>query len=342
MVAPFVPPVAAALMTSRFAPALWNMAGRGITGLGNMIKGRGFRGETPYRNALLNPNKVYTGPTSRTGQFINRNPYWTMAGAGTAGGIGYGLLSDGNENVASNLPETATFPVEGGGTPSVPDNFVPNMMPRSEYLRESTQKDIEMLSKIKLRSQIIKTAGGDPKQYEESRLKVMIANQKARGDIRNAEILEGSLNKDGTVPADSKVWFDRLIRQGQDPAVASAISGYQLAIEKGQASALKDAMSGQPTIKDLARKDVKLLINQQAYASGNPIEKEEAIASIIAMLHSGEIPIEDKVTGFEKLGGDQYRDLAIAILSGTIIPPDSGTATELTEEDVDVFGISAD
>ena len=165
---------------------------------------------------------------------------------------------------------------------------------------------------------------------------------KARGEIRNAEIVEGSLNKDGTVPADSKVLFDRLIKQGADPVFASEFSGYQLAIEKGQASALKDAMSEQLTAKDLARKDVKLLINQQTYANGTPIEKEQAIASVISMLHSGEIPIEDKVTGFEKLGGDQYRDLAIAILSGTIIPSDSGTTTELTEEDVDVFGISAD
>tara|TARA_R100001082_G_scaffold104505_1_gene75894 strand:+ start:147 stop:1175 length:1029 start_codon:yes stop_codon:yes gene_type:complete len=342
MVAPFVPPVAAALMTSRFAPALWNMAGRGVTGLGNMIKGRGFRGETPYRNALLNPNKVYTGPTSRTGQFVNRHPYWTMAGAGTAGGIGYGLLSDGNEDVASNLPETATFPVGGGGTPSVPDNFVPNMMPRSEYLRESTQENIERMKAINLRTQIIKTAGGDWETYNKGSVKELAMEMKARGDIRNAEIVEGSLNKDGTVPANSKVLFDRLIKQGADPVFASEFSGYQLALEKGQASALKDAMSGQLTAKDLARKDVKLLINQQAYANGTPIEKEQAIASIISMLYSGEIPIEDKVTGFEKLGGDQYRDLAIAILSGTIIPSDSGTATELTEEDVDVFGISAD
>lgn len=325
------------------APALWSLGARGLLGARNLIAGA--RGANQFALPKLHRGmqdlRTYGGP-GRVGQFVDRHPYWTMAGAGTAGGIGYGLLSDGNENVASNLPETATFPVEGGGTPSVPDNFVPNMMPRSEYLRESTQKDIEMLSKIKLRSQIIKTAGGDPKQYEESRLKVMIANQKARGDIRNAEILEGSLNKDGTVPADSKVWFDRLIKQGQDPAVASAISGYQLAIEQGQAKALKDAVSGQLTAKDLARPDVKLLQNQELYSLGTPAQKEQAIVNIIKMLSSGEIPIEDKVTGFQQLGGDQYRELAIAILAGVPMPPESGTATELTEEDVDVFGISAD
>lgn len=325
------------------APALWSLGARGLLGARNLIAGA--RGANQFALPKLHRGmqdlRTYGGP-GRVGQFVDRHPYWTMAGAGTAGGIGYGLLSDGNEDIASNLPETATFPVEGGGTPSVPDNFVPNIMPRSEYLRESTQKDIERMKAINLRTQIIKTAGGDWETYNKGSVKELAMEMKARGEIRNAEIVEGSLNKDGTVPADSKVLFDRLIKQGADPVFASEFSGYQLAIEKGQASALKDAMSGQLTAKDLARKDVKLLINQQTYANGTPIEKEQAIASVISMLHSGEIPIEDKVTGFEKLGGDQYRDLAIAILSGTIIPSDSGTTTELTEEDVDVFGISAD
>lgn len=325
------------------APALWSLGARGLLGARNLIAGA--RGANQFALPKLHRGmqdlRTYGGP-GRVGQFVDRHPYLTMAGAGTAGGIGYGLLSDGNEDVASNLPETATFPAEGGGTPPVPDNFVPNMMPRSEYIRESTQKDIERMKAINLRTQIIKTAGGDWETYNKGSVKELAMEMKARGEIRNAEIVEGSLNKDGTVPADSKVLFDRLIKQGADPVFASEFSGYQLAIEKGQASALKDAMSGQLTAKDLARKDVKLLINQQTYANGTPIEKEQAIASIIAMLHSGEIPIEDKVTGFEKLGGDQYRDLAIAILSGTIIPSDSGTTTELTEEDVDVFGISAD
>lgn len=343
MPAPFVPPVAAALMQSRFAPALWNMAGRGITGLGNMIKGRGFRGETPYKNKLLDPNKVYTGPTSRTGQFVNKHPYLTTAGVGTAGGIGYGLLSDGNEDAIGDPSGGAYPPGAGGVVPqSIPDNFVPNMMPRSEYLRESTQKDIEMLSKIKLRSQIIKTAGGDPKQYEESRLAVMIANQKARGDIRSAEILEGSLNKDGSIPVDSKIWFDRLIKQGADPVYASELSGYQLAIEKTQAENYKAMMTGRLTEKDAARSDVQIRQSRGLYAYGDPAQKEQAIDKIVMMLHSGEIPIEDKVTGFGQITGEQYRDLAIAILSGTVIPAEGGASNELTEEDVDIFGISAD
>jgi len=342
MVAPFVPPVAAALMTSRFAPALWNMAGRGITGLGNMIKGRGFRGETPYKNALLNPNKVYTDPTSKIAQFVNNHPYLTTAGVGTAGGIGYGLLSDGNEDVIGDPSGGAYPPGAGGVVPqSIPDNFVPNMMPRSEYLRETSQKDIEHLSKIKLRSQIIKTAGGNPKQYEESRLAVMIANIKARGDIRQAEILEGSLNKDGSIPVDSKIWFDRLIKQGADPVYASELSGYQLAIEKTQAENYKAMMTGRVTEKDSARADVQIRQSRGLYAYGDPAQKEQAIDKIVMMLHSGEIPIEDKVTGFGQITGEQYRDLAIAILSGTVIPAEGGASNELTEEDM-VFGISAD
>jgi hypothetical protein len=336
-------PAAAALMQSRFAPALWNMAGRGITGLGNMIKGRGFRGAEPYKNKLLNPSKVYTGPTSRTGQFVNKHPYWTMAGAGTAGGIGYGLLSDGNEDAIGDPSGGAYPPGAGGVVPqSIPDNFVPNMMPRSEYLRETSQKDIKQLSKIKLRSQIIKTAGGDPKQYEESRLGVMIANIKARGDIRQAEILEGSLNKDGSIPVDSKVWFDRLIKQGADPVYASELSGYQLAIEKTQAENYKAMMTGKLTAKDAARSDVQLMQSRGLYTYGNPAQKEQAIEKIVMMLHSGEIPIEDKVTGFGQITGEQYRDLAIAILSGTVMPAEGGASNEPTEEDVDIFGISAD
>ena len=336
-------PAAAALMQSRFAPALWNMAGRGITGLGNMIKGRGFRGETPYKNKLLDPNKVYTGPTSRTGQFVNKHPYLTTAGVGTAGGIGYGLLSDGNEDPIGDPSGSAYPPGAGGVVPqSIPDNFVPNMMPRSEYLRETSQKDIEHLSKIKLRSQIIKTAGGNPKQYEESRLAVMIANIKDRGDIRQAEILEGSLNKDGSIPVDSKIWFDRLIKQGADPVYASELSGYQLAIEKTQAENYKAMMTGRLTEKDAARSDVQLMQNKQLYTLGDAAQQEQAIRNIISMLNSNQIKIDDKITDYGPVKGEEIRNLAISILSGTALPAEGGASNELTEEDVDIFGISAD
>jgi hypothetical protein len=91
------------------APALWSLAAKGLVGARNLVAGA--RGANQFALPKLQRGmqdlRTYGGP-GRVGQFVDRHPYLTMAGAGTAGGIGYGLLSDDDPVVANQISNETT------------------------------------------------------------------------------------------------------------------------------------------------------------------------------------------------------------------------------------------
>ena len=192
---------------------------------------------------------------------------------------------------------------------------------RSEVLQEQYDRNIKRIQNIRLRSAILKAHNPQSKDnYEKGSLDALQLQMEAEGDIRNAKILESIRNKNGSLPDNSKVIFDRLIKSGAPVEFAAAVSGYQMQIEESQASQVEAVMGNQPkplNEKQAADKGVILNRAVEKYNSGNADQVEEAIKDITRLILSNEIDISGSYGyGENTRGPDNARRIAMEILAG--------------------------
>ena len=278
------------------------MAAQFIPGL--MAMGRGIASGARALPGLINRNKGRSA---------------AVAGAGLlGGGTLYGLMSPDNENEQTSQQPPLYFddPLSERRNPN-PDNFTSTMPLRSEVLQEQYDRNIKRIQNIRLRSAILKAHNPQAKDdYEKNSLDMLKVEMEAEGDIRNAKLLEGIRNKNGSLPDNSKVIFDRLIKSGADVGFAGAVSGYQAKIEEAQAKQIAAVMKNQPDEKDAANTDVIVSRAVEGYRSGNSKRVNEAIEDITRLILRNEIDISARYGyGPETQGPENARKIAMDILA---------------------------
>jgi hypothetical protein len=254
-----------------------------------------------------------------------------LGALGGIGATGYGLLS----------PEEQAKQIRTGGqgidprmdlirgrTP-VADDWTPpgGLQSRLDYLQEQKTKSNKALKKVLMQGAILKAHNPRSKDtYVKDALAYLKADALEKNDVRQAKIIEAIKNKDGTLPDDSKVIYDRIIRAGGDPAYASEISGHQLQIEKTQAEAAADYMRGQPKLTDRYSKDQLMVMElKQAYDSG---DQQNAINQLAYYIKAGLIKVPELYAGFEVKSDADLQTMAAQMLQGL-----DGTAV-MTEDEI--------
>jgi len=317
------------------APALWSLAARGLVGARNLVAGA--RGANQFALPKLQRGmqdlRTYGGP-GRVGQFVDKHPYWTMAGAGTAGGIGYGLLSDDDPVVANQVSNeqrpttTVTAPRE---VPYVPSSNTTSLV--DEARRQKRQAEI--IQQAIFRNNILNTVYGKS-NYGQSVIDDLARKEKARGNVRVAMQLEAIKNKDGSMPDNARTVYNRLIAENMDPEMASQYAGIPLQMSKTESEIRENFQTGQPSVMDTLKPEFQIAEAQGVYASGNQSQKEKAVEQIIGLITSGKIDLKDTVAGIERpLTDRDLTKIAKQILTGKVGVSDTGVA----ESDI-VLGIN--
>ena len=213
-------------------------------------------------------------------------------------------------------------------TPMV-DNWTPpgGLQSRLDYLQGQQSKSNKALKKVLMQGAILKAHNPRSKDtYVKDALAYLKADALEKNDVRQAKIIEAIKNKDGTLPDDSKVIYDRIIRAGGDPAYASEISGHQLQIEKTQAEAAADYMRGQPKLTDRYSKDQLMMMElKQAYDAG---DQQNAINQLAYYIKAGLVKVPELYSGFEVKSDADLQTMAAQMLQGL-----DGTAV-MTEDEI--------
>ena len=262
---------------------------------------------------------------------VKRNP-WKSA----IGGAGAGLLV--NEMITPDAEELQVITGGQGFNPSMDlirgrtpmaDNWTPpgGLQSRLDYLQGQQSKSNQALKKVLMQGAILKAHNPRSKDtYVKDALAYLKADALEKNDVRQAKIIEAIKNKDGTLPDDSKVIYDRIIRAGGDPAYASEISGHQLQIEKTQAEAAADYMRGQPKLTDRYSKDQLMMMElKQAYDAG---DQQNAINQLAYYIKAGLVKVPELYSGFEVKSDADLQTMAAQMLQGL-----DGTAV-MTEDEI--------
>ena len=295
------------------APALWSLAAKGLVGARNLVAGA--RGANQFALPKLQRGmqdlRTYGGP-GRVGQFVDRHPYLTMLGAGTTGGIGYGLLSDDDPVVANQtsnnqLPRTTvTAPRE---VPYVPSSNTTSLV--DEARRQMRNADI--ISNAMFRDNILKNVYGES-NYGKVVVDDLAMKEEARGNLRTAKQLRAIKNKDGSLPDNARVVFNRLTAEGMDPETASQYANLPLQISKTESEIMENFQTGQPSVMDTLSPEYKIAQAKQMYASGN---REKAIREVRSLMGDNRINLSDVIAGLERPLTEKEKDnIAIEILTG--------------------------
>tara|TARA_R100000655_G_scaffold28119_2_gene57148 strand:- start:5185 stop:6117 length:933 start_codon:yes stop_codon:yes gene_type:complete len=274
----------------------------------------------PLITTLMNMGKGIASGAKALPGLIKKYPK-TSAATGLVGGTSlYGLMSPDEEQQA-----LVASPRGGGiGDPrnriaiADPDNFRSTMPLRSEVLQEQYDRNIKRIQNIRLRSAILKAHNPQSKDnYEKGSLDALQLQMEAEGDIRNAKLVESIRNKNGSLPDNSKVIFDRLIKSGADVNFAAAVSGFQSNIEESQARQVKAVMENQLDEREASDKDVIVSRAVRKYNSGNANQVEEAIKDITRLILRNEIDISGSYGyGDKTRGAGEARRIAMEILAG--------------------------
>ena len=280
----------------------------------------------------------------KKGGYSKRSPYADVATkdlpvslwrTGTAAGI-LGLL--GYEMFAPDAekPQVTT----GGqgidprmdlvrGRNPIADDWTPpnNLESRLDYLQRRRAEDAAVIKKVLMQGAILKAHNPNSKDtYTKDALEFIKADALAKNNMQQARIIEAIKNKDGTLPDDSKVIYDRIIRAGGDPTYASEISGHQLEIEKTQAEAAANYMRGQPKLTDRYSKDQLMIMElKQAYDAG---DQQNAINQLAYYIKAGLVKVPELYSGFEVKSDADLQAMAARMLQGL-----DGTAV-MTEDEI--------
>ena len=262
---------------------------------------------------------------------VKRNPWKSAIGGAGAGLLGYEMLAPDAEEPQVTTGGQGIDPrmdLIRGRTPMA-DNWTPpgGLQSRLDYLQGQQSKSNKALKKVLMQGAILKAHNPRSKDtYVKDALAYLKADALEKNDVRQAKIIEAIKNKDGTLPDDSKVIYDRIIRAGGDPAYASEISGHQLQIEKTQAEAAADYMRGQPKLTDRYSKDQLMMMElKQAYDAG---DQQNAINQLAYYIKAGLVKVPELYSVFEVKSDADLQTMAAQMLQGL-----DGTAV-MTEDEI--------
>ena len=262
---------------------------------------------------------------------VKRNPWKSAIGGAGAGLLGYEMLAPDAEEPQVTTGGQGIDPrmdLIRGRTPMA-DNWTPpgGLQSRLDYLQGQQSKSNKALKKVLMQGAILKAHNPRSKDtYVKDALAYLKADALEKNDVRQAKIIEAIKNKDGTLPDDSKVIYDRIIRAGGNPAYASEISGHQLQIEKTQAEAAADYMRGQPKLTDRYSKDQLMMMElKQAYDAG---DQQNAINQLAYFIKAGLVKVPELYSGFEVKSDADLQAMAAQMLQGL-----DGTAV-MTEDEI--------
>ena len=262
---------------------------------------------------------------------VKRNPWKSAIGGAGAGLLGYEMLAPDAEEPQVTTGGQGIDPrmdLIRGRTPMA-DNWTPpgGLQSRLDYLQGQQSKSNKALKKVLMQGAILKAHNPRSKDtYVKDALAYLKADALEKNDVRQAKIIEAIKNKDGTLPDDSKVIYDRIIRAGGNPAYASEISGHQLQIEKTQAEAAADYMRGQPKLTDRYSKDQLMMMElKQAYDAG---DQQNAINQLAYYIKAGLVKVPELYSGFEVKSDADLQTMAAQMLQGL-----DGTAV-MTEDEI--------
>lgn len=262
---------------------------------------------------------------------VKRNPWKSGLAAGGAGLLGYEMLAPDAEEPQVTTGGQGINPrmdLIRGRTP-IADDWTPpgGLESRLDYLQRRRAEDAAVIKKVLLQGAILKAHNPRAKDtYVKDALEFIKADALAKNNMQQARIIDAIKNKDGTLPDDSKVIYDRIIRAGGDPAYASEISGHQLEIEKTQAEAAADYMRGQPKLTDRYSKDQLMMMElKQAYDAG---DQQNAINQLAYFIKAGLVKVPELYSGFEVKSDADLQAMAAQMLQGL-----DGTAV-MTEDEI--------
>ena len=289
---------------------------------------------------MAGPLAFLMGPAATAGRavaskvlpgIVKRNPWKSAIGGAGAGLLGYEILAPDAEEPQVTTGGQGIDPrmdLIRGRTPMA-DNWTPpgGLQSRLDYLQGQQSKSNKALKKVLMQGAILKAHNPRSKDtYVKDALAYLKADALEKNDVRQAKIIEAIKNKDGTLPDDSKVIYDRIIRAGGDPAYASEISGHQLQIEKTQAEAAADYMRGQPKLTDRYSKDhLRVLELKQIYDSGN---QQDAINQLAFLIKTKVVDVPEGYMGFKQMSDADLQNMAARMLQGL-----DGTAV-MTEDEI--------
>ena len=262
---------------------------------------------------------------------VKRNPWKSAIGGAGAGLLGYEMLAPDAEEPQVTTGGQGIDPrmdLIRGRTPMADDWTPPgDLQSRLDYLQGQQAKSSKALKKVLMQGAILKAHNPRSKDtYVKDALAYLKSDALEKNDVRQAKIIEAIKNKDGTLPDDSKVIYDRIIRAGGDPVYASEISGHQLQIEKTQAEAAADYMRGQPKLTDRYSKDQLMMMElKQAYDSG---DQQNAINQLAYYIKAGLVKVPELYSGFEVKSDADLQTMAAQMLQGL-----DGTAV-MTEDEI--------
>ena len=248
---------------------------------------------------------------------VKRNPIKSGVGAGFGGLLGYEMLrpDDPQQEVRTGGEGVGLMVPEVRGRSTIPDNWQPTMESRVDYLQKNRERDLKRLRTVLLRGSILKAHNPRAKDnYTKGALDYLKADALSRNDIQHAKILEGIANKDGSLPDDAKIIYDRMIRSGADPDFAGKVSGNQLDIERTQAQAAADYQRSQPKLSDMMTKEAIMLSQlKSAYDAG---DQQNAINQLAYFIKGGVVKIPEIYSGFEVKSDADLQTIAANMLQG--------------------------
>ena len=264
----------------------------------------------------------------RAGSWLMDNKWKSGLGASLAGLLGYEMLRPEEEEkkvVTGGEGSAPGFQIRDRST--IPDNWQSALGDTLAAKEKQSALNLKRLKQVMMRGAILKAHNPHAKDnYVKNALEVLKAEALQRNDMQQARIIDNIKNKDGSIPDDAKLIYDRILKSGGSPQFAAEISGYQLDIEKTQAQAAKDYMSGQPKLSDMYSKEAMAM--QQLKAQYDSGDQQNAINQLAMYIKSSVIKIPDMYAGFEIKNDSDLHTLAAQMLQGV-----DGTQVA-TEDDI--------
>ena len=244
------------------------------------------------------------------------SPWRAGTAAGATGLLGYEMLRpEEEEKKVVTGGEGSGTGFETRGRSTIPDNWQSALGDTLAADAKQQALNLKRLKQVMVRGAILKAHNPHAKDnYVKNALEVLKAEALQRNDMKQARIIDNIKNKDGSVPDDAKLIYDRIIKSGGSPQFAAEISGHQLKIERTQAQAAKDYMAGQPKLSDMMTKEMMELSRLKAqYDSG---DTQNAIAILASRLKTGQINISERYGDLQPKTDAEMYALAAQILQG--------------------------
>jgi hypothetical protein len=259
---------------------------------------------------------------------IKKHPWLSGLGAAGAGLLGYEMLRPEEEEkkvVTGGEGSPPGFQIRDRST--IPDDWQSALGDTLAAKAKQDSLNLKRLKQVMMRGAILKAHNPQAKDnYVKNALEVLKAEALQRNDMKQARIIDNIKNKDGSVPDDAKLIYDRIIKSGGSPQFAAEISGHQLKIERTQAQAAADYMKGQPKLSDMYSKEA--ITMQQLKAQYDSGDQQNAINQLAMYIKSNVITVPDIYGGFELKTDADLHTLAAQMLQGV-----DGTQVA-TEDDI--------